>query len=52
MEFHPNQARGRSTAVRSVAGYDGRVHFGAVLGAMAPAFGILALAAMFLFSVH
>ena len=40
---------GRSAMAWSPEGYDGRIHFGAVLGAILPAIGILAAAATFLF---
>ena len=39
----------RTVMAWSPEGYDGRVHFGAVLGALVPAIGILAAAAAFLF---
>lgn len=39
----------RSAMAWSPEGYDGRIHFGALLGAMVPAIGILAAAAAFLF---
>ena len=40
---------GRSAMAWSPEGYDGRIHFGALLGAIIPAIGILAVAAAFLF---
>jgi hypothetical protein len=39
----------RAALAWSPEGYDGRVHLGAVLGALLPAIGILAVAAAFLF---
>ena len=39
---------GRIAMAWSPEGYDGRVHLGAVLGAMLPAIGILAVAASLL----
>jgi hypothetical protein len=39
---------GRVAMAWSPEGYDGRVHLGAVLGALVPAIGILAVAATFL----
>lgn len=49
MEINALEHSARSAMAWSVEGYDGRVHLGAVLGAMAPAIGILAVAAAFLF---
>ena len=51
MEITALEAAGRSTMVWSPEGKDGRIHVGAVLGAMAPALGILAVAAFVLFGV-
>lgn len=42
---------GRSAMAWSPEGYDGRTHYGAVLGAMLPAIGILAVAATLLFAI-
>ena len=42
---------GRTTMAWSTEGYDGQTHFGYVLRAMAPAIGILAVAATLLFAV-
>ena len=49
MEINALEHAGRAAMVWSPEGYDGRIHFGAVLGAMVPAIGILAAAAAFLF---
>ena len=42
MEINALEHAGRAAMVWSPEGYDGRVHLGAVLGAMLPAIGILA----------
>ena len=49
MEIRTLEAAGRAAMAWSPEGYDGRVHLGAVLGAMLPAIGILGAAATFLF---
>ena len=49
MEINALEHAGRTAMAWSPAGYDGRIHFGAVLGALLPAIGILAVAAAFLF---
>ena len=49
MEINTLEHAGRSAMAWSPEGYDGVIHFGAVLGAMVPAIGILAAAAAFLF---
>ena len=49
MEIDALEHSARAALAWSPEGYDGRIHFGAVLGAMLPAFGILAVAAAFLF---
>jgi len=49
MEINALEHAGRSTMAWSPEGYDGRIHLGAVLGALLPAIGILAVAAAFLF---
>ena len=41
----------RSALAWSPEGYDGRIHYGAVLAALIPAVGILAVAAAFLFFI-
>ena len=51
MEINALEHAGRSAMVWSPEGYDGRVHLGALLGAMLPAIGILAVAAALLFVV-
>ncbi|HEX4298891.1 MAG TPA: hypothetical protein VHZ56_12800 [Devosia sp.] len=48
-EINTLQPAGRAALAWSPEGYDGRIHFGAVLGAMVPAIGILAAAAAMLF---
>lgn len=40
---------GRTAMAWSPEGYDGRVHYGALLAAILPTIGILAVAATFLF---
>ena len=49
MEITALEHAGRSAMAWSPEGYDGRVHFGALLGAIVPAIGILSVAAVFLF---
>jgi hypothetical protein len=49
MEINALEHAGRTAMAWSPEGYDGRIHFGAVLGALLPAIGILAVAAAFLF---
>jgi hypothetical protein len=49
MEINALEHSARSALAWSPEGYDGKLHFGALLGAMVPAFGILAAAAAFLF---
>jgi hypothetical protein len=49
MEIDAVEHAGRAAIAWSPEGYDGRVHLGAVLGALVPAIGILAAAAAFLF---
>ena len=49
MEIDALEHASRATLAWSPEGYDGRVHLGAVLGALVPAIGILAAAAAFLF---
>jgi hypothetical protein len=49
VEINALKHAGRSAMAWSPEGYDGRVHLGAVLGALVPAIGILAAAAAFLF---
>jgi len=49
MEINALEHSARSATVWSVEGYDGRMHLATVLGAMVPAFGILAVAAAMLF---
>ncbi len=51
MEINALEHAGRSAMVWSPEGYDGRVHLDALLGAMLPAIGILAVAAALLFVV-
>jgi hypothetical protein len=51
MEISALEAAGRSTMVWSPEGKDGRIHLGAVLGALTPALGILAVAALVLFGI-
>jgi hypothetical protein len=51
MEINTLEHAGRSAMAWSPEGYDGVIHFGAVLGAILPALGILAAAATFLFVV-
>ena len=48
MEINALEHAGRSAMAWSPEGYDGVIHFGAVLGAMLPAIGILVAAATFL----
>ncbi|HWA18817.1 MAG TPA: hypothetical protein VG757_07445 [Devosia sp.] len=50
MDIDTLENAGRIAMAWSPEGYDGRIHFGAVLGAMVPAIGILAVAATFLFA--
>ena len=49
MEIDAVEHAGRAALAWSPEGYDGRIHLGAVLGALVPAIGILAAAAAFLF---
>jgi hypothetical protein len=49
MEINAFEHAGRAAMAWSPEGYDGQVHLGAVLGAILPAIGILAVAAAFLF---
>ena len=49
MEIDTLEHASRTVMAWSPEGYDGRVHFGAVLGAMVPAIGILIAAAVVLF---
>ena len=49
MEINALEHAGRTAMAWSPEGYDRGVHFGAVLGALLPAIGILAVAAAFLF---
>jgi hypothetical protein len=49
MEINALEHAGRAAMAWSPEGYDGRIHLGAVLGALVPAIGILAVAAAFLF---
>jgi hypothetical protein len=51
MEINALEHAGRSAMAWSPEGYDGRIHLGAVLGAMVPAIGILAAAVAMLFVV-
>lgn len=49
MEINALEHAGRAAMAWSPEGYDGRLHLGAVLGALVPAVGILAAAAAILF---
>jgi len=49
MEIDALEHAGRSAFAWSPEGYDGRIHYGAVIGAIVPAIGILAVAVAFLF---
>ena len=49
MEIDTLEHASRMALGWSPEGYDGKVHFGALLGAVLPALGILAAAAAFLF---
>ena len=49
MEITSLEHAGRAAMAWSPEGYDGQVHYGALLGAILPAIGILAVAAAFLF---
>ena len=49
MEIDAVEHAGRAAMAWSPEGYAGRIHLGAVLGALVPAIGILAAAAAFLF---
>jgi hypothetical protein len=49
MEIDTLEHASRMAMAWSPEGYDGKVHFGAVLSAILPAIGILAAAAAFLF---
>lgn len=51
MEITALEHAGRSAMAWTPEGYDGVVHYRAVLGAIIPALGILAAAATFLFVV-
>jgi hypothetical protein len=48
-EINALEHASRAAMAWSPEGYDGRMHFGALLGAIVPAIGILAAAAAFLF---
>ena len=50
MEIDALEHASRSAIAWSPEGYDGQIHLGAVLGAMVPAIGILAVAAAILFA--
>lgn len=47
MEINALEHAGRTAMAWSPEGYDGRVHLGAVLGALVPSIGILAAAFLF-----
>jgi hypothetical protein len=49
LEIDALEHAGRSAFAWSPEGYDGRIHYAAVFGALLPALGILAVAAAFLF---
>ena len=49
MEINTLEHASRAAMVWSPEGYDRRAHFGALIGALVPALGILAVAAAFLF---
>jgi len=49
MEINSLEHASRAAMAWSPEGYDGRVHVGALLGAIVPAISILAAAATFLF---
>jgi len=49
MEIDTLEHASRTAMAWSPEGYDGRIHLGAVLGAMVPAIGILVAAAVVLF---
>jgi hypothetical protein len=49
MEISSLEHAGRAAMAWSPEGYDGRIHLAALLGAIVPAIGILAVAAAFLF---
>jgi hypothetical protein len=49
LEIDALEHASRTVMAWSPEGYDGRIHFGAVLGALLPAVGIIAAAAAFLF---
>jgi len=49
MEINTLEHASRSAMAWSPEGYDGRVHLGALIGALVRALGILAVAAAFLF---
>lgn len=51
MEINALESAGRSAMAWSPEGYDGVIHFGAVLRALLPALGILAAAATLLLVV-
>jgi hypothetical protein len=48
MEINALEDAGRAAMAWSPEGYDGRIHLGAVLGALIPAIGILAATAAFM----
>ena len=50
IEINALEHASRSAMAWSPEGYDGRIHLGALLGAVVPALGILAAAAAFLFA--
>ncbi len=50
MEINALEHSARAALAWSPEGYDGRIHLGALLGAILPAIGILAAAAAFLFA--
>jgi hypothetical protein len=49
MEINVLETAGRTAMAWSPEGFDGRIHVAALLGAIVPAIGILAVAAAFLF---
>jgi hypothetical protein len=49
MEIDSLEHASRAALAWSPEGYDGRMHLSALLGALVPAIGILAVAAAFLF---
>ncbi|MEQ1771701.1 MAG: hypothetical protein ABL879_17875 [Devosia sp.] len=48
LDIHTLEHSARTAMAWSPEGFDGQVHYRAVLGALVPAIGILALAATFL----